>query len=1313
MFIKSVRMRAFIGLCVVYAIANPIHLFGGTGSWTNGQNGFSSNIILGGNWTAGVPGGGEIAHFDNTEIVQEHLPLYVVVPNNWIPGQINFSGDSYVMIVNASLSFGNGLPPLPFLGITNTSPSSPIIKVSSNGTILFNGTGGVQCTADAANSGAVYYNLLDRSHVTFDGTSTANNANFSVTGPLSSLTFQGSSIAASATIKTFSGGSVVFSGSANAGLANMTANNGFIVFDPTSAANSGNLANVTLINSSGLDINQNNTLQSLNTDQTSAVNFLIGGHQLTITGNSQTMTIAGPVTGVGCSLVFNNPVPGLSNRTTTFLTAPNTFGGPTIVSGNNSLIGNTMSLANSVVVNSGGSPDATLTFDQDFNGIFNGTISGTAVVANAVTITGGGEVKIPGTIGIPPGSSFVSVPVTIQNGILAGDTNSLRSKIFLSDDNSRLIFRQNANGTFSHDITSTGGILGTVEVDILFPGVTVTVSDLNVINVGLVQLTAGNLTGNGNNLTSDFFLDNNTTLTLSPVTTTFVNDISGPGSLVVANKPSLGVVTVLGVNSYTGGTTIGSNVGVHGNSEALQGDFFLTNALSGVVFDQSIGTNAPVMNGVYSGTISGNGGVIVQGGQKLTFTGPNSYNNGTIVSGVNTNLVGTTTSLQGIIQLLSNANLTFNQSFDGTYLGNLIGTGTLLITGGGRVNMLGTNTFTASGIPITVASGTLEGNTTSIQQSILNNGTVQFTQFTDGTYSQSITGTGNLIKDGPASLTFNSNQTLVNTTIAEGALILTNNPVLGGNVYVKSDGTFVANGTVLGNVVLGGVMTGNSTINGNLSVLKGALFAPGNSIGTCHVGGNYQMAIDSQYAVQVNGAGNNTETFVAGTVVINGGEVDVTSSDGTFLLNHPYAVLHSNTTDGLTGTFSEVNAHGFFNPVVVQAIATYDSQNAYIVLETTIENCAITQNQDNIAIQLDNLINPPADIEALLQVLVTLPCDEINFILDEMSGEQYATEMTIADMTNRRFIRRLYDPLRVLMRTAPCYENYFAENCCRDSIEAGHSMWVEGGASRSSIENGHEGYGVNATGYEVVGGIQHTFDHDWTMGLAVGYFQDDLKFKLPGHAKINTVDVGLYALYRPEAYYVLGDLTFGTTTGNVTRKIIAAPIFVETHGKTHIYQGTFYGEAGFDYVLDGGILGYLVAQPFVGLELGYAHRNQLHENGGGSFDLVIDGKDFFKSSSRLGVHLNTIPDVGQMRLSLDLAWLYRFASSGRTNETSFAAFGTEFDIIGAPEQKSSFEGILNLTIPAGDFISFYLEGAGQVWQSASSWSALGGIQANW
>lgn len=166
--------------------------------------------------------------------------------------------------------------------------------------------------------------------------------------------------------------------------------------------------------------------------------------------------------------------------------------------------------------------------------------------------------------------------------------------------------------------------------------------------------------------------------------------ISGTGSFA---KIGGGTLTLLGTNTYTGGTTINAGT-LLGNAASLQGDI-VDNAT--LVFDQA-GT------GTHAGSISGTGTVRKQGAGTLTLLGANTYAGGTTISAGT--LVGNVASLQGSI--VDNATLVFDQPADGTYGG--VVSGTLVKRGAGTLTLTGANSYAGG---TAVDAGTLRVSTDS------------------------------------------------------------------------------------------------------------------------------------------------------------------------------------------------------------------------------------------------------------------------------------------------------------------------------------------------------------------------------------------------------------------------------------------------------------------------------------------------------------------------------------------------------------------------------------------------------------------------
>lgn len=158
----------------------------------------------------------------------------------------------------------------------------------------------------------------------------------------------------------------------------------------------------------------------------------------------------------------------------------------------------------------------------------------------------------------------------------------------------------------------------------------------------------------------------------------YAGTVSGTGSL---EKAGAGALQLLGPNTYTGGTVISAGSLV-GNTASLQGDV-VDNAT--LIFDQAT-------DDTFAGTVSGTGSVIKQGTGALTLVAPNTYSGGTTVA--SGSLIGTTASLQG--DIVNNAVLVFDQAGDGTYAGNVSGSGALIKQGAGALTLQGGNSYLAA-----------------------------------------------------------------------------------------------------------------------------------------------------------------------------------------------------------------------------------------------------------------------------------------------------------------------------------------------------------------------------------------------------------------------------------------------------------------------------------------------------------------------------------------------------------------------------------------------------------------------------------------
>lgn len=992
-----------------------------------------------------------------------------------------------------------------------------------------------------------------------------------------------------------------------------------------------------------------------------------------------TGTYAGNISGAGSVQI--NSIPG--DTGTVVFSGINSYTGGTVVN-NGTLEGTTSSLQGNIAAASG----TTVNFEQTSG---SGTYSG--------ILSGAGDVQINSNVGstgnvIFSGPNTYTGGTTVYHGTLQGTTTSLQGNI-LANSGAKVDFEQIlGTGTYAGVISGAGGVvINSVPGDagtVFFSGAN-TYSGGTTVNNGILQGTVTSLQGNmvvNTGGTVDFEQTSGTG--------TYAGNISGSGAVGInMNASSLGTISFSGLNTYTGGTTVyhgtfqGAPADFQGNIAVMNGAF--------LDFEQATGT------GTFSGNITGAGhlNVNVLSGDTgaVVLQGTNTYSGGTTV-GQGT-LQGTTSSLQGNIAVNTGALLDFEQASGiGTTLAAISGAGGVVINSVagdvGTVTFLGPNTYTGG---TTIVAGTLAGNTTSLQGNIHANGTLDFIQNTDGTFNGTITGPGFIQKDGPATLTFNTNNSLFTGTTNINAGVLWLLSTLGGNVAVNG-GTFADNGSVLGNVNVnsGGTLIGTGNVQGNVVVGNGGVIAPGNGPvpAQFNIAGNLVEQSGSTYDVVVDAAGNATRINVGGTATIDP-NVSVQVTTNGVLLNNPYRIVTA--AGGLSGTYANIVVQ---NPLY-SASANYDPNDAYLVFRINFSGVAETYNQMQVANQLNTLpINPSAEFQAIFQQFASLSTLQQLNVLTEMSAVQYTNVMMTAELANWQFNRRIFDPMRKIITENPCAPYVYCH------YKPTFDVWSAISGGRAFIHGNTNAPGFRVADYEVSVGAQARFTRNWTVGSAVSYERDSLSYKVSGSGRNNVVLGAVYALYRPKNFYAFGNLNFGYNLNKMTRKIGIGTLSFKPKGSLKVYQTSGYGEIGTDF-------GYKVVlvQPFFGIEFGCYNFNKFHEHGG--FPLAVDvySKSHTIVTSRVGLHLTSAPLKSGLSMGIDLSWNYRLTPQENYLHVKFQEFGNKFKIKGLPLQRNSFEGAVTFYQTLNKSWSFYFEADGQGWNDSFAYTFLGGLKATW
>lgn len=361
------------------------------------------------------------------------------------------------------------------------------------------------------------------------------------------------------------------------------------------------------------------------------------------------------------------------------------------------------------------------------------------------------------------------------------------------------------------------------------------------------------------------------------------NNITGAGQ-VVKTANNTGALT--GNNSYSGGTDIQGGSLVVFDPAALGTGTVSTAASTALVVDYSGGTNVALSN-----ALTGAGALIKEGSGTLVVNSANSYTGGTLINagrlGLNFgNALGT-----GQVFINAGASLALG---DLTYANSTFGAGQIVKTSAGTTLVTGTNTH-SGGIDIQAGTLGVTGNAAlgSGTVSVASGAVFEYTNAGASTFTNGLAGAGTFRKLGAGLLSFGNNFGIGALNLVAGRTRI--NTVATTNVTVGSGATLDGTGRIIGN------LTNNGTV------------APGNSIGTLTVQGNYVQNAGSVLEIEFDSAGNIDLLDVTGNATLNGGTLRFVSiggaegQGGTFL----------RTGGTLTGTFATVETVGAQLPLAV------------------------------------------------------------------------------------------------------------------------------------------------------------------------------------------------------------------------------------------------------------------------------------------------------------------------------------------------------------------------------------------------------------
>lgn len=714
-----------------------------------------------------------------------------------------------------------------------------------------------------------------------------------------------------------------------------------------------------------------------------------------------------------------------------------------------------------------------------------------------------------------------------------------------------------------------------------------------------------------------------------------------------------GSLTIVGTTVSGSSVTAGERGGPASSNGAAAGqDLYLMPGVT-ATFDNA--------GSSMTGSISGAGGVHIQGSGTTQFSGANTYTGGTTVSGTS-RLQGTTASLQG--DITNNSNVTFNQSTNGTYAGVLSGSGAVYAIGTGSVTFSGHNTYHG---PTYVQAGRLVVN-------------------------------GSLASD---------------VTVDPGA-------VLGGtgtiNAQVANNGTLAA-GNSIGALVINGAYSdsaGSTTeveinawgttpgTNNDLIRVNGSATLNGGTVNVVAARGNYVAG--SRYtflqAQALAGSYSTVTGFTSSRLRVELGYGDEWIGG----VNYHTAFLEFIPTQSDFASIAQTfNQYGVAN---------------YIDAASAIPNSGIEPVIDSLDLltapqQRAALDSMTAQVNGTLAQLNVQDTTFLYMMLRRRVGSAFAAGGMASGGTSAGFAPGAGATFTPVGLSKSRSVDDWIKPCGASRSCPSWAGWSVGyGLGGNATPDGNAAGGVYGSGGTIVA-LERPLDDESLIGMFGAY--SNLAVRLDGvsqRADANQGQFGAYFLRDLERHYFLGAGSFGFASYTETRRMAFGDINSTASGDYSGWNPSAYLEHGSRWQV-----GRTMFQPYGALQYIYVRQNSFTETGAGVLDQYVGGIDTHALRGLLGARLAQAMTTKAGRdivPEIRAAWMHEFLEPSSTLNATFAPigggsfaarglnFGRDWALLGAGAQFALRE---NVSLFANYDLLF---NSRQTWNAGS-----GGVQFVW
>ena len=344
--------------------------------------------------------------------------------------------------------------------------------------------------------------------------------------------------------------------------------------------------------------------------------------------------------------------------------------------------------------------------------------------------------------------------------------------------------------------------------------------------------------------------------------------------------------------------------------------------------------------------------------------------------------------------------------------------------------------------------------------------------------------------------------------------------------WTVNGGQLVIEGRLAGQGLLTatGRLGGAGTVGGFVN--QGTV-APGNSIGTLTVLGNYEHAAGA--VLEIEGAinGENDRLVVNGRAQLNGGRVAVTPESRTYGIATEYTIVDA--AGGLSGTFgSATSSLSHLDPYL-----DYDSQKAFLTLvrnDISFRPMGGTSNLQALGSALDANKRAMArgDFKLLMDQFVFMDADQRRSALQTLNGEIHATLARTILHTGSRFFSASVD----------------RQLSAQQVEDHGTTVWTDAFGFSGSLESDLNAGGASYRSTGFAAGMDVTLGRSTRIGAAFGYAPGTTEMDrfAGGNGRVSSYYPTLYGEHDGGRWSLGFGFGYGRHDVSTTRGIEVGPI---------------------------------------------------------------------------------------------------------------------------------------------------------------------------